>query len=89
VEHSGNTIPASQIYKACSVIGTPTPHGQGTTIWNGFSTVCTHAKGLLYTVIWQPANRFWLFQGIESAVFFGLAAALLALAFWWVGLRIS
>ena len=37
----------------------------------------------------QPENRFWLFQGIESAIFFGLAAALLALAFWWVRTRIS
>jgi hypothetical protein len=40
-------------------------------------------------VTWQPPDRFWLFQGIESAIFFGLAAVLLALAFWWVQTRIS
>jgi hypothetical protein len=40
-------------------------------------------------IIWQPHDRFWLFQGIESAIFFGLAAALLALAFWGVRTRIS
>jgi hypothetical protein len=52
-------------------------------------TACTHAQGWLYMITWQPHDRFWLFQGIESAIFFGLAAALLALAFWWVRTRIS
>jgi hypothetical protein len=86
VDHSGHPIPDSRpLYNACAASGAPpAPHGQGTTVWNGLFTACTHAHGWLYTATWQPADRFWLFQGIESAIFFGLAAALLALAVWWV-----
>jgi hypothetical protein len=62
---------------------------QGTATFNDLFTACAHAHGWRYLVIWQPADRFWLFQSIESAIFFGLAAALLALAFWWVQTRIS
>lgn len=45
---------------------------------------CMKAHGWSLYTIYQPADRFWLFQGIESAIFFGLAAALLALTIWWV-----
>jgi len=31
---------------------------------------------------YQPASRFWAFQGIEAANFLVLAAALIGLAFW-------
>ena len=51
-------------------------------------TACTHAHGWLLQYVWQPADRFWLFQGIESAIFFALAVALLMLTVWWVRKRI-
>jgi hypothetical protein len=31
---------------------------------------------------YQPASRFWAFQGIETGIFVVLAAALLAITFW-------
>ena len=37
----------------------------------------------------QPADRFWVFQGIETAVFFALAFLLAGLCFWWVRRRIA
>jgi hypothetical protein len=37
--------------------------------------------------VYQPISRFWAFQGIESAIFIGLAAAPLALTFYWVTRR--
>jgi len=37
----------------------------------------------------QPADRFWAFQGIETAVFIALAALLAGLCFWWVRHRIA
>jgi hypothetical protein len=39
------------------------------------------AHGFHQLITYQPASRFWAFQGIESAVFVVLAAALLALAY--------
>jgi hypothetical protein len=39
--------------------------------------------------VYQPASRFWLFQGIETAIFGGVAIALIAFAAWWVHERVS
>jgi hypothetical protein len=39
--------------------------------------------------VYQPASRFWLFQGIELAIFGGVAFALIAFAAWWVHERVS
>jgi len=36
---------------------------------------------------YQPASRFWLFQGIEAAIFLTLAAILIAVAAWWLTRR--
>jgi hypothetical protein len=44
-----------------------------------------HNQGLHYLAVYQPADRFWSFQAIETAVFVGLALALVALAAWWLG----
>jgi hypothetical protein len=40
-------------------------------------------------VTYQPASRFWAFQGIETAIFFVLALLLAGLCFWWVRRRLS
>jgi hypothetical protein len=50
---------------------------------------CVRAHGFLSTVVLQPASRYWLFQGIEAALFGGLAVALLALTVWWVRRRLA
>lgn len=50
---------------------------------------CAHTHGWLQYVTFQPADRFWAFQGIETAIFLVLAAALLALTVYWVRHRIS
>ncbi len=36
----------------------------------------------------QPADRFWVFQGIETAVFLALALLLAGLCFWWIRRRL-
>jgi len=51
--------------------------------------VCLQQPGIRLLNLYQPADRFWLFQGIESAIFLGLAAVLLALAVWWVMTRLT
>jgi hypothetical protein len=50
---------------------------------------CVRAHGFLNTDVFQPGSRFWLFQGIQAAIFLGLAVVLLAVAVWWVRRRLA
>ncbi len=43
---------------------------------------CMAAHGYRGYVTYQPAGRFWAFQGIETGIFLVLATALLGVAFW-------
>jgi hypothetical protein len=45
---------------------------------------CLVSHGFHQGVTYQPASRFWAFQGIEAGIFVILAAALVAFGFWWV-----
>lgn len=47
---------------------------------NGHAIACLAVRGFHTQAIYQPANRFWAFQGIEAGIFIVLAAALIALA---------
>lgn len=54
----------------------------------GLDPACLRRHGAGYNhVIWQPAGRFWEFQGIETALFGGIALALLAFTAWWLQRR--
>jgi hypothetical protein len=46
-----------------------------------------HQVGLLQGAWYQPGDRFWAFQGIEAAIFAGLAVGLALLAAWLLGRR--
>jgi hypothetical protein len=50
---------------------------------------CLSAHHIFNIAVYQPATRFWLFQGIESTIYVGLAAALLVAAIWWLRHRIG
>jgi hypothetical protein len=50
---------------------------------------CTHAHDWLLATTYQPAARLPLFAEIETAIFVGLAVALLALTIWWVRRRLA
>jgi hypothetical protein len=43
---------------------------------------CMTALGYRGYLIYQPASRFWAFQGIETGIYVVLAAALLGVTFW-------
>jgi ABC-type transport system involved in multi-copper enzyme maturation permease subunit len=43
---------------------------------------CLAAHGYRGWLTYQPASRFWTFQGIETGIFVVLAAALLGVTFW-------
>ena len=53
------------------------------------SCVAKYGVGAYNQELFQPADRFWLFQGIETALFVVLAAVLLALAVHLVRRRIA
>ena len=42
---------------------------------------CLDAHGFRQRIVYQPANRFWTFQGIEAAIFVVLAVGLVVTAF--------
>jgi hypothetical protein len=48
---------------------------------------CAPPSQVFSQVKYQPAGRFWTFQGIESGIFVALSAALLAGATYWVSRR--
>jgi hypothetical protein len=50
---------------------------------------CFAAHHIYGYTVYQPASRFWLFQGIETGIFAGLSAFLLALTVWWVRYRVT
>ena len=47
----------------------------------GAPTCPAAANGIVQLLSYQPASRFWLFQGVETAIFVVLALALFALAY--------
>jgi ABC-2 family transporter protein len=45
--------------------------------------------GVRELVTYQPASRFWLFQGYETAIFLVLAVGLAGFCFWWIRRRLG
>ncbi len=45
---------------------------------------CLASHGFHQTITYQPASRFWAFQGFEAAIFVLLAMVLTGFAVWWV-----
>ena len=43
---------------------------------------CMQSAGFRQFVTYQPADRYWIFQGIEAGIFVALAAVLLAVTFY-------
>jgi hypothetical protein len=72
IDRSGHEVAADHVLATCN----PNPFLQ-----------CVHAHGWLNFVTYQPADRFWLFQGIEAALFLALAGICVAGTFWWVRRR--
>jgi hypothetical protein len=62
-------VPVSSLPKACAGLAGPA---------GGMTSSCRAAlTGFRSFVTYQPASRFWAFQGIETGVFVILAAILL------------
>ena len=53
------------------------------------ATRCFREHGVFNTALYQPADRFWLFQAIEFILFVGIAAALAGGVVWWIRRRLA
>ena len=85
VSSNGNiSVNPSVLAQACP--GIPSTPGFG-----GKDEVgrCLTRLGVKIVDTYQPGSRYWLFQGIESAIFLLLAAGLVVLAMWLIRRRIS
>jgi hypothetical protein len=67
----GVRIPISEMPAACRTVMFANP---------GRFTSCMAARGYHAFITYQPAGRYWTFQGIETGIFVVLAAALVAVA---------
>jgi hypothetical protein len=54
----------------------------GASLDKGSIVNCLTSHGFLNSITYQPASRFWAFQGIESAIFVVLSAGLIAILYW-------
>jgi len=81
-DHLGHQVGIVDIMRLC---GVSIDHGQGAHI----VPTCLAHHGIVNAITYQPADRFWLFQGIESAIFLGLTLCLVALTVWWIRYRIA
>jgi hypothetical protein len=58
---------------------------------------CAKGQGCIFTkppgeythAVFLPASRFWALQGVETAMFGGIAAALILFAAWWIHDRVA
>jgi ABC-type transport system involved in multi-copper enzyme maturation permease subunit len=64
-----NGVPVSEIPAACRALAFQAPLKMGS---------CLTARGYREFMTYQPASRYWAFQGIETGIFVLLAAALIA-----------
>jgi hypothetical protein len=68
-----NGVPISSLPRACQSLA-----GQAN---SGPASHCLAAHGYQMYLTYQPASRYWAFQGIETGIFVALAAVLIAVTF--------
>jgi hypothetical protein len=72
-----NGVPISSLPQACAGLANPTG-GMTSSATGGMTSSCRAAlTGYHSFITYQPADRFWTFQGIETGVFVALAVILL------------
>src|SRR5439155_25206412 len=73
---------ARRVVESCNVTQTDPRSLQGV-------SACLHQHHVLQSAIYQPADRFWTFQGIETGIFLGLSLILVAVTVWWANHRLA
>jgi hypothetical protein len=83
MDAQGHHVSFEQVNQMVTVYASTAPK-----TFNG-STVMDylHQRGISLLTDYQPPDRFWTFQLIEAALFFGLAISLIAASLWWLQRR--
>jgi hypothetical protein len=68
-----NGVPVSSLPRACQSLANLSNSGP--------ANQCLAVHGYRAFLTYQPASRYWAFQGIEAGIFVALAAALIAVTF--------
>lgn len=79
IDRNGNVVPDS-----ATAICNSTVYSVGVVTSPTDSTTCWDRHGFRLRDVYQPGDRFWLFQGFESGMFLLLAAGCFVLTYWWV-----
>jgi hypothetical protein len=79
-------IPVISLPAQCQGLLIPSGRGFTPASYQAVSS-CATAHHILSFITYQPASRYWAFQGIETGIFVALAAALIAVTFVVVGRR--
>jgi len=81
--HKLNNGQLSQVYSDAAAAKGNAPKGSSGFDFDAYLQV----RGYVSFAEYQPADRFWTFQGIEAAFYVGLAVLLLGFTAWWVRSR--
>jgi hypothetical protein len=79
----GHHVSFEQVNQMVSVYASTAPK-----TFNGAGVMdYLHQQGISLLTDYQPPDRFWTFQLIEAALFFGLAISLIGASLWWLQRR--
>jgi ABC-type multidrug transport system permease subunit len=81
-ESNGISLSFAPLHQICSYLSPDTTPGSAA------MQQCITRNGIHVVATFQPYDRYWLFQGIESALFIVLAIALVVFSVWWVRRRV-
>jgi hypothetical protein len=80
MDAQGHHVSFEQVNQMVSVYASTAPK-----TFNGSGVMdYLHQRGISLLTDYQPLDRFWAFQLIEAALFFGLAISLIAASLWWL-----
>ncbi len=104
VDRAGHGLPSSVVARTCPSLANGRPAGAPPVGVSGQAVKlrvpaevqqtlhdCVSKLSANYhqVVTYQPADRYWSFQWLESAIFLGSALVLAGFSFWWVRRRLS
>ena len=78
-----NGVPMSSLSTSCQrLVAAPLSRASGQLIGQKHAVLsCVQSSGIRAFTTYQPASRYWAFQGIETGIYVALAVALLAVAY--------